>query len=228
MTVEPMEKAQPLSSEELAFIIRELREMRQWSQDTLSAVSKLSIRTIQRVENGESSNGDTRRALALAFELEDIEIFNKPLSLPDPEQVLAEMEKFKREHLPLEGHVVSTGQELVRLFESAQMDSSSAGAALEGAASEAFAGLIDYLRDYRDCADCMSETEKLAVFKDVQGYLDALRKEGFTVSYARRDTKLVSQNSADKTPWAVTIIYLVASPKGSEPKLMLVPRQVTL
>lgn len=45
--------------------------MQQWSQDTLSALSKLSIRTIQRVENGEPSNGDTRRALALAFELED-------------------------------------------------------------------------------------------------------------------------------------------------------------
>jgi ribosome-binding protein aMBF1 (putative translation factor) len=45
MTVQQMEKPQPLSADDLAYIIREFREMRQWSQDTLSAVSKLSIRT---------------------------------------------------------------------------------------------------------------------------------------------------------------------------------------
>ena len=64
----------PLNGQELAGIVRAFREMRQWSQDTLSAISKLSIRTVQRVESEEPSSADTRRALALAFELGDIDV----------------------------------------------------------------------------------------------------------------------------------------------------------
>lgn len=225
--IETMATAQPLSGEDLAGIIRAFREMRQWSQDTLSAISKLSLRTVQRVESGEPSNADTRRALALAFELEDIDVFNKPFRTPDPEQIRAEMEKFKRDNLTLEARVVASGQELVRLYESARMDCASGGDVLQGTAAEAFAGVIDYLRDHRDCADLMNETQKLTAFADVQVYLDKLQKEGFSLSYARRDTKLVGEDWADKTPWPVTIVYLVASPKGGEPKLICVPKRVS-
>ena len=45
------------------------------------------------------------------------------------------------------------------------MDSASPGVELEGDAAKAFAALIDYLRDYRDCSDLMSETDKLGVLK---------------------------------------------------------------
>ena len=228
MNIEQMEKPQILNARDLAEIVRAFREMRQWSQDTLSAISKLSIRTIQRVENGEPSNGDTRRALALAFELRDADIFNKPLSLPNTEQIKAEAERLEREHVTLHARIASTGQELVTLIEQADMNSSSSSVVLEGSAAEAFAGLVDYLRDYSDCADFVSETEKLKVFADVQEYLDTFRAAGFSVTYALRETKLVGKDWADKTPWEVTIVYLVAYPKGSEPKLILVPRKVSL
>lgn len=228
MTVEQMEKPQPLSARDLADIIRAFREMRQWSQDTLSAISKLSTRTIQRVENGEPSNGDTRRALALAFELKDADVFNKPLSLPSPEQIRAEEERMKREHVTLVAQIARSGQELVRLIEQADANSSSSAVLLEGSAAEAFAGLVDYLRDYSDCADCTSETEKLKIFADVQEYLDTLGAAGFSVTYARRDTGLVSKDWADKAPVAMTIVYLVVYPIGSEPKLILAPRKVRL
>jgi len=223
MTVEEMKKPQSISTRDLADIIRAFREMRQWSQDTLSAISKLSIRTIQRVENGEPSNGDTRRALALAFELKDADVFNKPFSLPNPEQIKAEAERLKREHVTLNAQVAGSGQELVRLIEQADANSSSSAVELEGSAAEAFAGLVDYLRDFSECADCMSETEKLTAFADVQEYLDTLRAAGFSVTYARRDTNLVADSWPDKTP---TIVYLVVYPKGSEPKLILAPRKV--
>ncbi len=228
MTVEQMEKPQLLSAKDLADIVLEFRELRQWSQDTLSAISKLSIRTIQRVENGEPSNGDTRRALALAFELKDADVFNKPFSLPNPEQIRAEAERLKREHVILATKIASSGQELARLIEQADMNSSSSAVELEGSAAEAFASLVDYLRDYSDCADCMSETEKLKSFAFVQQHLDTLSSAGFSVTYARRDTKLVGNDWVDKTPWEVTIVYLVAYPKGCEPKMMLVPRKVRL
>jgi transcriptional regulator with XRE-family HTH domain len=227
MMAEQMADAKSLTSQELAGIIRAFREMRQWSQDTLSALTKLSIRTIQRVECGEPSSQETRRALALAFELEDIDFFNKPFTVPDPEQLQAEMERFKRENVTLDARAASSGQELVRLFESAQMDYSSPNIVLPSAAAEAYAGLIDYLRDHRDCADLMSESQKLVAYDAIQEFLDALHKAGFSVSYARRDTKLVGKDWADKSPWPVTIAYLAVSTKGSAPKWICAPRQVS-
>jgi transcriptional regulator with XRE-family HTH domain len=125
MTVEEMEKPQSLKAADLASIVHELRGAHGWSQDTLSELSKLSLRTIQRVENGEPSNGDTRSALALAFELEDADVFNKPLHLPSPDELQAETERLKREHLTLTAQVAKSGRELVRLFEQAHMDSPS-------------------------------------------------------------------------------------------------------
>ncbi len=224
--IEQMAGPKTLSGQDLAGIIRACRETRQWSQDTLSVLSKLSLRTVQRVESGEPSSADTRRALALAFELEDIDVFNKPFSLPDPGQLQTEMERFKRENVTLKANSVGSGQELVRLLQEVQMDSFSSAVELQGAAVEAFAGLVDYLRDYRDCADLMTETQKLVVFDEVQAYLDALQKEGFSLSYARRDTKLVGKDWVDKTPWSVSIAYLVVVPKDSEPKTLCAPRQV--
>ena len=46
-----------------------LRESRGWTQETLALVSGLSVRTIQRVESGESPSAETLLALAAAFNL---------------------------------------------------------------------------------------------------------------------------------------------------------------
>lgn len=74
------EKTQPrlLTQEELGLAVKIQRELRQWSQEQLGEFSGLSTRTIQRVEGGKPSDLDTRRALARAFDLEEIDAFNKP------------------------------------------------------------------------------------------------------------------------------------------------------
>jgi len=135
----------------------------------------------------------------------------------------------KREHLSVFPQRVRNGQELARLFEAASMDySSSSNVTLEGDAARDFAGMVDYLREYRDVARSMSETDKLEVFSDIQKYMDALAKAGFSLSCAQRSTKLVGENWKDKKPWPVSIAYVVVSLKGQEPKILLVPREVNL
>jgi DNA-binding XRE family transcriptional regulator len=52
---------------EVAEITKALREAKKWTQETLAEVAGLTNRTIQRVENGEPSSLDTRRAIAGAF-----------------------------------------------------------------------------------------------------------------------------------------------------------------
>jgi len=66
---------------------------------------------------------------------------------------------------------------------------------------------------------------KLAALGEVQTYLEILRKAEFTLTYARKDTNFVGKHWKNKTPWAVTIAYLVVFPKGSEPTLLCAPRR---
>lgn len=49
--------------------IKTLRLARAWSQEQLAEISSLSVRTIQRVENGEQPSLETLSALAAAFEV---------------------------------------------------------------------------------------------------------------------------------------------------------------
>jgi hypothetical protein len=191
-------------------------------------VSRLSIRTIQRVESGEPSNADTRRALARAFELEDIDIFNKLCNTSAAKQISVELEKFKREHVTLEARTVTSGQELIRLHGTADMYCASPAVELESDVAEVFAQLVDYLSDYRDCSDDMSEVDKLGASREVQAYLDRLTQVGFSLIYARRDTRLMSDSWANNKPLAMTIAYLSVFPAGSEPKLLIVSRHVRL
>jgi transcriptional regulator with XRE-family HTH domain len=70
-----------LTEGELAVEVKVCRGSRQWSQEQLADLSGLSVRTIQRVEGGDPSGFDTRRAIARAFGLEDIDALNRcPMS----------------------------------------------------------------------------------------------------------------------------------------------------
>src|SRR4051812_22170306 len=100
---------------ELAMFVRMCREGKGWTQETLAEISGLTVRTIQRVERAESSSVDTRRALARAFEIEDIDFFNKPHTFKSAEQLRAETEEFQRNHVMLDTEVANTGKQLAEL-----------------------------------------------------------------------------------------------------------------
>ncbi|WP_193907718.1 helix-turn-helix domain-containing protein [Cellvibrio polysaccharolyticus] len=51
-------------------IVRKLRDERKWSQEQLAILSGLSIRTIQRVESGQSASLETLKSLASVFDVE--------------------------------------------------------------------------------------------------------------------------------------------------------------
>jgi len=214
--------------QELAMVIRYLRDARKWSQETLAALSGLSVRTIQRAERGEPSDLDTRRALARAFECEDLDIFNKPCSVPTDEELKAQQEKFEREHVTLDAVPITSGRQLALLFETASMDCSFPAIELEEQAAADFAGLIDYLRDYRDCVELYTETQNLEVFSDIQQYIDSLDSAGITLCCAHRRTKLVARNWPDQTPWGDTLVYLSAFAKTETPSKMIVSRQINI
>jgi transcriptional regulator with XRE-family HTH domain len=217
-----------LTGEELAGVVKTWRQAQGWSQETLAALSGLSVRTIQRVERGEGSDLDTRRALARAVGSEDIDLFNKPYAIPTSEELKSAQEKFDRKHVTLEVEIATSGRQLADVFASSTMDSSSPAVELEPDAAADFAGLIDYLRDYRDCADAYRETDRLDIYIELQRYIDDLDAAGVSVCYAIRKTRLVGKDWENKTPWPVTLVYVSAFEKGACPKKFAVPKGVSI
>ena len=187
----------------------------------------LSSRTIQRVEEGKSSSVDTRRALARAFECEDIDAFNKPYVIPTDDELKAAKEKFDQENITLPALPLNTGKELAGMIELASMDLSTSAIELTREADERFAELIDYFRDYRDCADLYSQTDKFAIYDELQCHIDALLALGVSLRYATRKVAIKAA-TPDAEPWVTTVLYVIAFPLGEEPTEFATPRSVPI
>ncbi len=62
--------------------IRELRTKRAWSQDELAIASDINVRTVQRVESGQSVRADTLKALANGLEIDVVELVQAKVAPP--------------------------------------------------------------------------------------------------------------------------------------------------
>ncbi|MFM0372750.1 MULTISPECIES: helix-turn-helix domain-containing protein [Paraburkholderia] len=223
------EQTQPrlLTEGELAVVVKFFRESRQWSQEQLADLSGLSVRTIQRVERGDTSGFDTRRAIARAFGFEDIDALNKPFSIPTAGEMQAAKEKFEREHVTLKALPLQTGKQLAQLAEAHSMDLSTPGFEMSREADEEFAALIDCMREYRDCSDLYSEVQKFDIYDDLQRHIDELNTLGVSLRYAERKVRLrFKSDDADTEPFDTSVLYMVAFPVGKEPDEFATPRSV--
>ncbi|ALN61494.1 helix-turn-helix family protein [Lysobacter antibioticus] len=212
-----------LTAAEVGACVRLFRELRHWSQEQLAEISGLNVRTIQRVEQGSSASFDTRRALARAFEFEDIDALNKPFSVPSTEELQAAQADFEREHITLAMSPLTSGRQLASLVTSCEMDLSEPAFELPREAAEEFAVLVDYYRDYRDCHDLYSETQKLEVYEDLQRHVDALRALGVSLCHGSRKVRVgLAQPGID--PLIATVLYVVAFRVGHEPAQIATPK----
>ena len=212
--------------QEFAFCIKLFRELRKWSQEQLAEISGLTPRTIQRVEKGERSSTDTRRALARAFGLEDIDAFNKPISIPDAEEQKAKQEQFAKDHVTLKAQPLTTGKELAKLAETMQMDLFSSAYELEREADEEFAALTDYFHEYRDCHDLYSEVGKFEVFDALDAHIQALKAQEVSLCYATRQVAFKSAPGIE--PYKAEVLYVVACRRGQELKEFATPKAFSL
>tara|TARA_Y100000588_G_scaffold230782_1_gene244542 strand:+ start:169 stop:864 length:696 start_codon:yes stop_codon:yes gene_type:complete len=227
-TTEHIQQTRLLTSIELAACIKLFREMRQWSQEQLAAISGLNVRTIQRVEQGLSASLDTRRALASAFEFEDIDAFNKPFTIPSEEELKMAKEKFDHEHITLTATPLTMGKQLARLTESCMLDLSEPAFELSREADETFAILVDYLREYRDCADIYNETQKFEIYDEMQSHIDELKALGVSLCYATRNVKIKWGTDPDSNPMPATVLYIVGFPLGKEPEQFATRRSASI
>lgn len=217
-TTKQTQQPRLLTPNELSAFVKLYRELQMWSQEQLADLSGLSARTIQRVERGEPSGVDTRRAIARAFDFTDIDALNKPFSIPSESELKEEKEKFDRENITLKALPLITGKQLAKLAETNSMDMSTAGFDMSREAEEIFATLVDYFRDYRDCAELYSEMQKFEVHDELQTHIDALKAISVSLRYATRKVQVCTNSNSDGKPWSTTIMYVVTFPLGEEPE----------
>jgi len=210
-----------LTPAEIGACIRRFRQSRHWSQEQLAEISGLNVRTVQRVEQGDSASFDTRRALARAFDFNDIDALNKPFSLPTEEELHAAQAQFERDYITLAVAPLATGRELAGLVVSCDMDLSEPAFELPREAATVFAALVDYYREYRDCHDLYSEIDKLDVYDELQQHIEALRELGVSLSHGQRTVGIRMGSGA---PMDATVLYVVAFRRGHEPEQIVTPK----
>ncbi|MCM3377912.1 hypothetical protein M3654_23135, partial [Bacillus licheniformis] len=158
------------------------------------------------------------------FEFEDIDALNKPFTIPSEDEFQAAKEKFDREHVTLTALPLTTGKQLAKLAETCQMDLSEPAFDLTREADETFAMLVDYFRDYRDCFDAFSETQKFDVYDELQSHIDALKTFGVSLRYAERKMHVKWGSDENSKPMPVNVLYVVGFPLGKEPEQFATPR----
>lgn len=151
----------------------------------------------------------------------------KPYVIPAPEQMAAQRERFEKENVTLKVERVETAKQLARLAEGCDTCLFTEGvdlATVSTAAEELFAQLSDYCRDYGDCAELCSASDKLAVYEELTTYLSGLADEGVCLVTATRAVMFRSEDSAPGH--RMNILYVVAFPKERAPEHIAVTRKV--
>lgn len=219
-----------LTPEEIGLMVKTFRTAHGWTQETLAELSGLQTRTIQRVEQGQPSSTDTRRAIGRAFKFDDIDFFNTLKGIPTDAEMQKQTEDFDREYLLLNARVVDGRQLLALMQEGPGCDAICAKSAAElpRAAQDAFAVIVDFVRDCMEIFDVASQSDILGYGDSLDEHIAELTAAGFCLCAAFRDTKLTNDSWANKTPLPCRITYLLAGPKNQPPAKVAVARKVAM
>lgn len=227
MTVSPEEilDARVPTPAELAQFIKSLRDENKWSQATLAEISGLTERTIQRVENGEPSSLDTRRTLARAFKFDDLDTFEKPWPFPNVEKLKAYSAELDKTTAVIPITRIQDARTLRTMTEGAESSATEELGDLAPEAREAFASIVDYLRDYNDVRDLYSMSQRLDVDRDIDTLLKTVAGAGAAVGAGLRHARVRFKSDApncDPMDWIN--IYFVLAPNEALPSTVRVPK----
>jgi transcriptional regulator with XRE-family HTH domain len=218
----------PMTPGEVGLLVKLYREAMEWSQETLAELSGLTVRTIQRVEAAQPSSLDTRRALARGFQIPDLDVFSKPNPFPTPEELEQQKADFDRQYLVLDAGVVDGRRIMAMLIERQGRGAIGPGSTVElpPAAQDAFATILDYVRDCMDVADVASRREMLGYGDEVDTHIAELRATGHCLCMAERRTSVTSKSWPDPTPMPLDVVYFVVAPVDAPPAKVVVPRKL--
>lgn len=216
----------PLTSTQIGALVKSLRELQGWTQETLAELSGLSDRSIRRIEHGDPADRDSLRALARAFQFEDIDLFTKPMAIPTAEQVAEYERKLEAETVVVAVEPL-TGRSLRDILERTDALLPVYGCTDDTAESR-FAGLVDLVRDYVDVRPELTETFKLDMQREFGVALDVIRSVGHVVIGGVRGVRVRPANGQpvpeESSP--LNVLYLKCEPTEKAATSLRVLRQV--
>jgi transcriptional regulator with XRE-family HTH domain len=225
MSPEDIFETRLLAPAELGKFIKALRDMNKWSQATLAEIALVTERTIQRVENGEPSSLDTRRALARAFGHEDLDVFDKPLPLPNVEKSRTYVAELEKTTVVIPITRIGDAHTLRTMTEGAESSATEEIGEVSAGARSAFASIVDYLRDYNDIHDLYSMSQRLELDRDIEALLRTISDEGAAVGAGLRHARVRFKSDAAKCePMNWTNVYFVLAPNAALPSNIRVPK----
>ncbi len=210
------------TSVDLALLIKVLRQASEWTQETLAELSGLTVRTIQRVEKGDPSSLDTRRALARGFGYDDLDVFNQPWPMLDPEKLKAQSEELERTTVVIQLTRAERSSGIRKLVEGAESSVCEELGTVSPEAREAFAYLVDNLRDYNDVRDCYSEHDKLGFDESLQSFLDTIAEQKSAVGVGVRRVKVRFNPDGEAVLWRN--VYFILAPIDGLPSQIRIPK----
>ena len=196
---------------ELAFLVAAFRQAHGWSQETLAELAGVTPRTLQRVEAGEPSSLDTRRALARAFALDDIDTFNRPREMATPEGAARAKQDVDRRFMVIETEPVDGRTPVATIVASGPCRAIHTGAAGRPPreAEGLQATIMDFLRNLLDVADVAGPAEILGYGDEVEGWIAEMRRIGWELAAGSRKVDV----SPAHLPTEPT--YVLAVPAGA-------------
>ena len=91
-------------------------------------------------------------------------------------------------------------------------------------AGEIFTALVDYFREYRDCADVYAETQTFEVYDDMQSHIHTLQALRVSRRYATRKVWVKWGSDPDSKPTPATVLYVAGFPLGKKPEQLATPK----
>lgn len=216
----------------LGFFVKCLRKAENQSQEALAVACGLDVRTIQRVEAGEPSSVQTRRSLAKGLGYENRDTFDDPTFIATVSDMFRTLHenKLKEEYpdtLRVPCRPASGGAELLRMAAIAGGIMPHTDDNLSPGAREEAACLFDYMRDAGDILDDVPFSARLDFERELSEIQKRLDSCGGAIFVGQRAVNLVGRNWVDKTPMPMTIVYILVTVKGNDPKELLVPKGVS-
>jgi transcriptional regulator with XRE-family HTH domain len=214
------------SASELGVLVKSFRQANKWTQATLAEIANVTERTIQRVERGEPSSLDTRRAICRAFDFKDLDMFDKPLPSPNVEKWKAYGQELEKTTVLIPITRIDEGRVLRTMVEGSESSTTEEIGNISKEAREAFAQIVDNLRDYNDVRHAYSMSQRLEVDRHIDEFLNAIKESGSALGAGLRHHKVSFRSDAPSVkPMDWTSIFLIIAPNDYLPAQARVPKQ---
>ncbi len=139
------------------------------------------------------------------------------------------MEQLESSTVVIELIHADTGRVARSMIEGAESSASDFIGEPSSQAREAFAALVDNLRDYNDVRDCYSESQRLEFDAFLEDFLTQIKDQDCAVGVGKRSAMIRFTNDPPESrPMNWTNIFFILSPVDDLPSKIRVPKEVAI